>query len=87
MMDEDAIMTIFNLVDAQLSAGLFVEVEFGLAAVDIEATSTVVLLAWLSITHAAKEHLPGRAAFAQAVKAKLERDEPERAEELLRGLV
>jgi hypothetical protein len=27
MMDEDAIMTIFNLVDAQLSAGLFVEVE------------------------------------------------------------
>lgn len=86
-MDEDALLTVYTRVDAQLSAGLFADVGRDLATVNVPATPIVMLLAWLAITFAAKERLPGRAAFVSAVKTRVEREEPERAQELLRGLL
>jgi hypothetical protein len=84
---EDDLLAVYIRVDEQLNAGRFADVERDLAAVDVATLPVVLLLAWLSITHAAKEHLPGRDAFADAVKTRLEREDPERAEDLLRGLL
>lgn len=83
---ETEILIVYLRVDCQLRSGEFEAVDRDLAAIHVDTTPLVLLLAWLSITHPAKDHLPARAAFASAVKARCEREEPERIEELLRGL-
>lgn len=83
--DDDSVMRIYLAADSALTAGRFGEVDAMLAAVDVPATSIVDLLAWVSITQAASEHLPGRAAFVANVRQHLTATDPERVEALMRG--
>ena len=83
--DDDSVLRIYLAADSALTAGRFGEVDAMLAAVDVPATSIVDLLAWVSITQAASEHLPGRAAFVANVRRHLTATDPERVEALMRG--
>lgn len=84
--EEDVLDAIYESTDDALCEGRFADVDAALAALDVEAMPIVLLLGWLSITLAAAELLPSRAAFAAKVRARVERDDPEHASELLRGL-
>jgi GNAT superfamily N-acetyltransferase len=86
-LDEDAALdAIYESTDDALCEGRFADVDAALAALDVETVPILFLLGWLSITLAAAELLPSREAFAAKVRARVERDDPEHAEGLLRGL-
>lgn len=82
---QDEIMEIYRTFD-----DLFRRGDFGLAdhmlAHSGDSGPIINLLAVLSITTTAKEKLPSRAGFALRVRERIVRDDPSRAEDLLRGL-
>jgi len=85
-MDEDAaIDAIYSAVDAWLRAGLFMTVDLALDDVPM-ALSVVELLAYASITSAAKDKLSNRDRYMKRLRAHLEQVRPDDVEELLRGL-
>ena len=83
--DDDSVMRIYLAADSALTAGRFGEVDAMLAAVDVPAESIIDLLARVSITQAAADHLPSRPAFVANVRRHLAAVDPERAEALMAG--
>jgi hypothetical protein len=85
----DAVLdSLYDDVDDAFRAGRFAEVDVKIAALDVEALPIVLLLGWLTITHAAAEKLPARAGFTIAVVRRLTRESGiDDARDLLQGLV
>jgi hypothetical protein len=83
---DSAIDELYSRIDKKLSSGDFSGVDSELNMVDIENTDTIMLLGWLSITLAAKEHLMRRDKFVADVRNKLERTDLNRVNALLQGL-
>lgn len=82
--DDDAIDVIYGGVDALLRAGDFAQVDALLTAIDPSDWKVVHLLAFVSITSAARDHVAW-AAFLDRVRQHVEGVEPERVRELLAG--
>ena len=85
---DDGIEMIYTEVDALLRKSLFGDVDTLLAALDATTMSSLSLihvLAFVSITHAAREHLIARPAFMGRVRQHFTAIEPERTEGLLAG--
>ncbi len=82
---EDTGFLIYEAIDALMSAGDFAAVDAFLWE-DWSRLSTLNLLAILSISEAARELLAERSGFAAKVREWLTTREPERVDELLRGL-
>ena len=83
---DDAIDMIYSEVDALLRQGEpFTSVDDLLAGIDVSALPTVHLLAFISITFAARVPLVARKDFVRRVRARLAETEPRRVEELLAG--
>lgn len=80
---DDGLDMIYREIDALLRRGAFPQVDALLAAVDM-TLPTVYLLAFVSITSAAREHLAWDD-FLRRVRERLSIVEPDRVEELLRG--
>ena len=86
-LDEDEVLDrIYEDVDALLRSGAFDCVSAMLAAIDVESLTTVVLLAYASITNSARDVVSARAGFLTRVRRKLEKTDPDHVEELLAGL-
>lgn len=81
-----AIDALYRRVDIKLLAGDFSGVDAEMQAVNIEMLSTTMLLAWLSITSAARDVLGLRATLVNRIRSRLEQTEPARVEALLAGL-
>jgi len=81
---DDAIELIYSEVDALLRAGSFSQVDEILAAVEPSAWSVVHLLAFVSITSAARAHV-GWSGLFDRVRRHLGRVDPTRVRELLSG--
>ncbi len=77
---------IFLRIDNKFHEGKFKEVDDELLTVDIEGSSTKVLIAWLIITFAVKSKLSNRSILFSRIKEKFLRDEPDKVEGLLQGL-
>jgi hypothetical protein len=79
---------IYREVDNLLRAGSFSQVDDLIRNVDPESNdwSLVELLAFVSITHAAKQHLQERRGLFERVRRYLESVDPSRVVELLDGL-
>jgi len=77
---------IFNWCDDHFLDGYFEDVDNKLASIDIKSLWTDEILAYLSITIAAKEHLPSRDEFYVKCRAELEGREEDDVDGLLRGL-
>lgn len=75
---------IFDEVDDLFLEGLFEDVDYILENLDVPKTPTVLLVAYLSITLAAKDELKKRVEFFQKVKTELE--VRENRPNLLKGL-
>lgn len=86
MSEQEAALGIYLRVDAMLRGGQFAAVDRLLRGLDCAALSVLRLLAYLSITSAARPHLLSRDDFAARVRERIERDDPKRAATLLRGL-
>jgi len=76
----------YRRIAAKLSAGDFVAVDDEIALIDVEKMGTAPLLAWLTVTLAARDSLTMRKRLALAVRVKLQRDDPDRVNALLAGL-
>ncbi len=88
MHDEDAeLLLIYSTVDELLRAGEFEQVDNLLLAQDWRKLPLVQLLAYVSITDAAKHRLKRRHHFMERVKVRLRRETPDRIDELLKGFV
>lgn len=86
--EDDGIEMIYREVDARLRQGRFTDVDTLLAGIDGAALTTlpvVYLLAFVSITHAAAEHLHARPTFLARVRAQIAAAEPLAVDELLAG--
>lgn len=84
---EEKLDALYDRVDDLLLASDFATIDKELAAADPEIDLTVAL-GLLTITYAAKEHLPARAMFASAVFARAEKENgTEEALRMTRGLV
>jgi tetratricopeptide (TPR) repeat protein len=83
---EAAIDLVFERIDALLREGRFDSCDEVLRAVDTRRLSTSLMVAFLSITLAAKDELKSRAALVDRIEARLGDVEPERLEGLLSGL-
>lgn len=83
--EDPALDFIYGTLDALLRAGDFATVDAVLAAV-VADLSTVALLGLLSITSPAAPSLAQRAPFARDVRAILTDHDPERVDDLMRGL-
>jgi len=77
---------IFDAIDNALLDGQFSSVDELLAGLDPADLTVTLSIGVLCITLAAVEHLPTREVFCAKLRERLERDEPERVERLLRGL-
>jgi hypothetical protein len=82
----DVVEIIYREVDALLRAGSFSQVDDLIQGVDPRAWSVVSLLAFVSITRDARDHLRERGDLVERVRSHLEGIEGARAEELLAGL-
>lgn len=79
---------LYDRIDDALLAGDFDSVDREIAAADVARTDLTMLLGLLTISHAAREHLPSRERFAVKVFLRAEREQGTNAAvELLRGLV
>jgi hypothetical protein len=83
---EDAIDLIYAEVDTLLREGSFARVDEILDQVEAASLPVVPLLAFVSITNAARDVLAARHGFVARVRQHLARVEPGRVEELLAGL-
>lgn len=83
--EEDGGLAIYEVVDGLLCRGAF-DVVDRLLDEKWDSLRTVHLLAMLSITKAAEEKLSRRGAFRWRVARQIRERDPERAEDLLRGL-
>lgn len=82
-----ALDDLYDHIDEALTQGRFTDVDQELGAVDVAALAPAILIGWLSITGPARDHLPGRATFAQAVRVRLASTmPPDELEGCLRGL-
>jgi hypothetical protein len=82
---DDGVELIYTEIDACLRAGWFAQVDALLEMVKPSTLEVLHLLALVSITYAAREHVPARARFVARVRQHLVDVEPARAEELLAG--
>ncbi|MFI5298177.1 MAG: hypothetical protein ACHREM_08775 [Polyangiales bacterium] len=85
--EEEILDLVYREVDDRLLAGEFDAVSRILDAVDLEKLTTVVALAFASITRlAAHELTESRPAFMARLRKILEIVDPERVDDLLQGL-
>lgn len=82
---DSALDVIYNHVDEMLLAGRFAEIDGRLASVDCDRYSVDLLLALLTISHAAKRHLPQRPNFHTRAEKSI-RDRGQWEDGLLLGL-
>lgn len=87
-MTDAAIDQLYSTIDALLRAGKFAAVDemLLLATLDADQLSVTLLLGYLSITLAARDELTERSPLAVRIRARLEREEPERVATLLAGI-
>ena len=86
--DEDAALdAIYDEADDAFLEGRFADIDAKLAAFDPASLGTLRSLAWLSISTAARPHLPSFDTFCDRVAAHVRATNPAQAEALLRGLV
>ena len=85
MSTDDELDVIYRFVDERLCAGEFDVIDVVLKYLDVERMETVIILAWASITNAARHELGQRADFMCRARFYLSAVEPERVESLLRG--
>jgi len=83
---DSAVDLVFDHFDDLLHGEKFREADEALAAVDIKRLDSNLMVALLTITHAAKENLRRREDLVRRIEKKLEADAPDRAEQLLAGL-
>ena len=86
---DSAIDTLFDQVDSAFMKGDFESVNTLLEKADVGEWTTDMLIALLSITLSAKEHLPVRTEFVSRVENHLRetmKEPPSRVERLLWGL-
>ena len=83
---DDAIDVLFEQVDLLLEQERFATCNALLLAIDPKRLDTSLLIAALSITLPAAEHLPNRKQFSASVEERIRELAPERAERLLSGL-
>jgi hypothetical protein len=81
----DEVERIYSYVDELLRSGEFKVVDIMLDGIDVDRGGVTSLLAWASITTAAKHELKKRDAYMKRLRARLERDDPARVEALLDG--
>lgn len=84
--DDLDIDELYRRIDNKLLSGDFLGIDNEIALIDVEHTSTIMLIGWLSITLAAKEKLTKRNLFVNSVRQKLEKTDPKRVDALLSGL-
>lgn len=84
--EDDQIDELFGRVDGRLLAGDFGAVDGWLEELDVTETSTDLLVAWLSITWAARSKLQNRAEFVKRVEQTLQRRDPDRVQGLMQRL-
>lgn len=88
--DQDAvdkgIDVLFNHIDDAFLAGEFEYVNNILEQLDLERLCISLVLAVLTITKAARPHLPYQVEFTRRARARLEVLAPDRIEGLMRGL-
>lgn len=78
---------VYREIYALMRAGDHAEIDRRLAGVDVASKPPVVLLAWLTITAAARRTLPARTAFYLAARDRITAlYGAERAARLLKGL-
>jgi hypothetical protein len=84
---DDALDTIYGVIDDALRAGRFHVADQILAAVDIRAPP-VLLVGYLSISFAARDLLPSRSWLAERVRTRLLHERgADKCAAILRGLV
>lgn len=84
--DDEAIDLVFDYIDRKLLDGDFMNVDDMLDECEVEKLNTVLMLAFLAITYAARSELTCRDKFRQRVEKRLKEIEPERAEVLLKHI-
>lgn len=84
--DRKAAFEIFELFNGLLMSAAFRECDQAVLALSTVTLSTTTRLAVLSITLAAKRHLPSRSIFYRETERLLRESRPEDVEALLRGL-
>ena len=80
----EGIMVLFRYVDDLLCEGEFSTVDLFLQEIDFERLNSTLCVGVLSITFAAREHLPNRPGAFERALARLEFLVPDRAYRLLR---
>lgn len=83
---EDGIDRIFDTIDDLFHEGAFHQVDSILENLVVEKIHTTLLVCYLAITLAAKEHLPWREIFFARVKEEMFRREGGRRPNLLKNL-
>jgi hypothetical protein len=84
--EDDEVDGIYDTIDQLLTIGRFDDVDKMLDLVPIPGCSITQLLAYTSITRAARDKLSRRAVFVARVRAELQRLEPARVDALLAGI-
>lgn len=83
--EDEGVFFIYDNVDSLLAQGSFLTCD-RLLREHFDDLPLIFELALLSITWPAKDALSHRASFAQRLRARLTREDPERVEDLLSGL-
>lgn len=83
--DDDAIDAIYSNVDGLLRAAQFDEVDGLLRAIDADSVPIVRLLAFMSISHVARDRVTAWESFYARVRERIQREHPDRVDELLVG--
>jgi hypothetical protein len=83
---EARVLNIYEQVDDLLRAGEFALVDSLLRGVDIDKAPAEILLAYLTITSAARDRLEARSGFFRLVRFQLKQTHPDSWEELLEGM-
>lgn len=79
------VYSIMETFDDLYRAGKFNEADKLLAEVDIEAESSYTLVAYMVVSSWAEDKLNNRDVLLKKVRAKFERDIPDRVEGLMKG--
>jgi hypothetical protein len=77
---------LYDKVDDMLRAGLFDDVDRLLASIDVERLTITMMLAHATITFAANDRLREYFPYVARVRVRLMQVDPERTDDLLRGL-